>query len=114
MLVKNRMTPDPITISPELPIADTLEQMRNDKVHRYPVVDKKGKMVGIVSIGDIVKHRLEELDDRIEGLVERLAHTDDDTQRDGDHPADGPAAQQAHQQQGRDEQNDEQSFEGFH
>jgi acetoin utilization protein AcuB len=48
------MTPRVITISPNLPIAEALEQMRHDKVHRYPVVDKKGKMVGIVSHTDLL------------------------------------------------------------
>jgi acetoin utilization protein AcuB len=48
------MTPRVITISPNLPIAEALEQMRHDKVHRYPVVDKKGKMVGIVTHTDLL------------------------------------------------------------
>jgi acetoin utilization protein AcuB len=54
MLVGNRMTPNPITISPDLSIAEAMEQMRNDKVHRYPVVDKKGKLVGIVTDQDLL------------------------------------------------------------
>lgn len=54
MLVGNRMTPDPITVSPDLSIAEAMEQMRNDKVHRYPVVDKKGKLVGIVTDQDLL------------------------------------------------------------
>jgi acetoin utilization protein AcuB len=54
MLVGYRMTPRVITISPNLPIAEALEQMRHDKVHRYPVVDKKGKMVGIVTHTDLL------------------------------------------------------------
>jgi acetoin utilization protein AcuB len=54
MLVGYRMTPNVITISPDLPIAEALEQMRHDKVHRYPVVNKKGKMVGIVTHTDLL------------------------------------------------------------
>jgi acetoin utilization protein AcuB len=54
MLVGYRMTPDPITISPDLPIAEALEQMRHDEVHRYPVVNQKGKMVGIVTHKDLL------------------------------------------------------------
>ena len=54
MLVRDRMTPDPKTVSPDVPIAEALERMRHDKVHRYPVVDKKGKMVGIVSHTDLL------------------------------------------------------------
>jgi acetoin utilization protein AcuB len=48
------MTPKVITISPDLPIAEALEQMRHDNVHRYPVVNKKGKMVGIVTHKDLL------------------------------------------------------------
>jgi acetoin utilization protein AcuB len=54
MLVRDRMTPNPKTTSPDVPIAEALERMRQDKVHRYPVVDKKGKMVGIVSMADLL------------------------------------------------------------
>jgi acetoin utilization protein AcuB len=31
-----------------------MEKMRQDKVHRYPVVDKKGKLVGIVTDQDLL------------------------------------------------------------
>ncbi len=54
MLVKYRMTPDPITIEPSLPIAEALEQMRQKKVRRFPVVNKKGQMVGIVTNQDLL------------------------------------------------------------
>jgi acetoin utilization protein AcuB len=48
------MTQNPITISPDLPIAEALEQMRQKKVHRFPVMDKKGKLVGIVAHSDLL------------------------------------------------------------
>ena len=54
MLVQYRMTPDPITVTPETPIAEALAQMRQKKVHRFPVVDNKGKLVGIVSHSDLL------------------------------------------------------------
>jgi acetoin utilization protein AcuB len=54
MLVGNRMTPNPITVSPDLSIADALEEMRQKKVHRFPVVNKKGKLVGIVTQTDLL------------------------------------------------------------
>lgn len=54
MLVGDRMTPNPITVSPDLSIAEALEKMRTDKVHRYPVVNKKGKLVGIVTYEDLL------------------------------------------------------------
>jgi acetoin utilization protein AcuB len=48
------MTPNVIAISPDLPIAEALEQMRHDDVHRYPVVGKKGKLIGIVTHTDLL------------------------------------------------------------
>jgi acetoin utilization protein AcuB len=54
MLVGYRMTPDPITVLPDLPIAEALEKMRRADVHRFPVVDKKGELVGIVTHKDLL------------------------------------------------------------
>lgn len=54
MLVKERMTSPVLTITPEVPVQDALARMREDKVRRYPVVDKHGKMVGIVTEGDLL------------------------------------------------------------
>jgi len=54
MLVGKRMTRNPITITPDISIAEALEWMRREKVRRFPVVDKKGKLVGIVSQEDLL------------------------------------------------------------
>ena len=54
MLVGYRMTPGPITVSPDLPMAEALEQMRQADVHRFPVLDKRGKLVGIVTHTDLL------------------------------------------------------------
>ncbi len=54
MLVQYRMTPNPIIVAPDLPIAEALTLMRQKKVHRFPVVDKQGKLVGIVSHSDLL------------------------------------------------------------
>jgi len=48
------MTPNPIIVAPEMPIAEALTLMRQKKVHRFPVVDNKGKLVGIVSHSDLL------------------------------------------------------------
>lgn len=54
MLVGSRMTPDPITISDDAAIDEALKLMRDRKVRRLPVMDKKGKLVGIVAEKDIL------------------------------------------------------------
>ena len=54
MLIGSRMTPNPITITAQVPIAEALDQMRRRKIHRFPVVDKKGKLIGIVTHKDLL------------------------------------------------------------
>lgn len=54
MLVQHRMTPDPITVTPEMPIGEAQALMRQKKVHRFPVLDKKAQLVGIVSQSDLL------------------------------------------------------------
>jgi len=53
MLVKERMTSPVLTITPDLSIQDALARMHQDKVRRYPVVDKHGKLIGIVTESDL-------------------------------------------------------------
>ncbi|HEY9063073.1 MAG TPA: CBS and ACT domain-containing protein [Pseudobacteroides sp.] len=48
MYVKNRMTSNPYTISPDATIAEALELMRHNGVKKLPVV-KSGELVGIVT-----------------------------------------------------------------
>lgn len=54
MLVGERMSHPVLTISPDVPVQDALARMRREKVRRYPVVDKNGKMVGIVTSSDLM------------------------------------------------------------
>jgi acetoin utilization protein AcuB len=49
MLVFERMTHNPITIGPDTPIADALQLIREKNVHRLPVLDKKERLIGIVT-----------------------------------------------------------------
>jgi acetoin utilization protein AcuB len=57
MLVGYRMTTNPVTVSPEMSIGDAEALMREKKVHRFPVIDKKGSLVGIVSQSDLLNAR---------------------------------------------------------
>ncbi len=54
MLVKDRMTHNPITIRDDTPLPDALKIMRDSKIRRLPVLDKSGKLVGIVSEKDLL------------------------------------------------------------
>ncbi|HIC94470.1 MAG TPA: CBS domain-containing protein [Anaerolineae bacterium] len=54
MLVGERMTKRPITVDPDTSFEDALELMRREKIRRLPVVDKRGKLVGIVTEKDLL------------------------------------------------------------
>lgn len=54
MLVYERMSRHPITITADVPIDEALQLMRESKVRRLPVMDKQGKLIGIVSEKDLL------------------------------------------------------------
>jgi acetoin utilization protein AcuB len=54
MLVQERMTHNPVTIRDDTSMYDALKIMRENKVRRLPVLDKDGKLVGIVSEKDLL------------------------------------------------------------
>lgn len=54
MLVGERMSKPVITVQPELPISDALSLMHSEHVRRFPVVDKRGHLLGIVTEQDIL------------------------------------------------------------
>ncbi len=55
MFVQERMTKQPVTASPEMPVADALALMRERKIRRLPILDHAGHLVGIVSDRDLLE-----------------------------------------------------------
>jgi acetoin utilization protein AcuB len=55
MLVKHRMTPNPITITPDTKVPDALKLTRDKGINYLPVMGKRDKLVGIVSRGDLMQ-----------------------------------------------------------
>jgi acetoin utilization protein AcuB len=54
MLVKERMKHPVITVKPDTPIMDVLNLMKRESIRRTPVVDGRGRLVGIVSDKDLL------------------------------------------------------------
>jgi acetoin utilization protein AcuB len=54
MFVSQKMTKRPVTAKSDMSVPDALELMHVTKVHRLPVLDPNGKLVGIVSEGDLL------------------------------------------------------------
>lgn len=68
--VSTIMTSSVICVPPEAHTAELMRLMTEKRVRHIPVTDPDGVMLGIVSIGDIVKSRLSELEDEREALIE--------------------------------------------
>ena len=69
--VSDVMTREVITCTPEDRIKQVMARMTHSRVRHVPVVDS-GRLRGIVSIGDVVKNRLEEAE--LEATVLRDAY----------------------------------------
>ena len=54
MLVRERMSTKPVTITADVPITEALRIMRENQVRRLPVLDSDGKLIGIVSEKDLL------------------------------------------------------------
>jgi len=52
MKVRDKMTPNPIVISPDTTIAEAVQMMRDHSIRRLPVMSR-GKLVGIVTERDL-------------------------------------------------------------
>ncbi|HRP30868.1 MAG TPA: CBS domain-containing protein [Agriterribacter sp.] len=66
-LVRHIMTEDPIFVSPDTEISDCMKLMSEKFVRHLPVLDS-GKLVGLVSIGDLVNYIISQKDIIIEHL----------------------------------------------
>ncbi|MFA5447089.1 MAG: CBS domain-containing protein [Sphaerochaeta sp.] len=54
MIIERRMTRNPVTATPDMSIAEASNLMKQEKVHRLPVLDKDKKLVGIITEKDIL------------------------------------------------------------
>lgn len=50
------MAGDPVTCRPEDSVNLAHEEMRRAQVRRLPVVDEAGRLVGMISLGDLAQH----------------------------------------------------------
>jgi CBS domain-containing protein len=65
--IKEIMTGNPFTVSPDSSIDDCMQLMSDKRIRHLPVVEAD-KLVGMISIGDVVRHIMEEQKDIIEHL----------------------------------------------
>jgi len=70
--VDSIMTGNPVTCGPEDRSDDIFRKMSQGRFRHLPVVDQAGNMVGLISIGDVVKTQLSQLEmekDALQGMI---------------------------------------------
>lgn len=53
--IRDIMTPEPVTVSPNQTLEDALLLMQKVRVGAFPVVDQEGKVIGIISHRDLMR-----------------------------------------------------------
>ncbi|HEV2264657.1 MAG TPA: CBS domain-containing protein [Stellaceae bacterium] len=72
MRVAELMTRRVVTCAPNDTIAELMGEMTRRRIRHLPVVDR-GRLAGLVSIGDVVKNRLEEMESETTSLRQFIA-----------------------------------------
>jgi CBS domain-containing protein len=65
------MTAPAITVDPSTPVLSALAMITQRRIRHLPVV-ADGRLVGIVSIGDLVKHRIERIESEAAAMREYI------------------------------------------
>jgi acetoin utilization protein AcuB len=66
LTIKEIMTPNPITVSPNATIGEAARLMLKNQISGLPVVDASGKLVGIITESDIFRLVVQQWDDSAE------------------------------------------------
>jgi CBS domain-containing protein len=72
MRVRDLMTQDVITCTPTSTVAELMTVMTERRIRHIPVVDESGNLISIVSIGDVVKAHISDLDSERKALSDYL------------------------------------------
>lgn len=65
--VSRAMTSPAVTVDTKTPVLTALAMMTQRRIRHLPVVER-GELVGIVSIGDLVKHRIDRIEQEAEAM----------------------------------------------
>jgi len=70
--VKDIMTSDVIACSPQDTMFRAMSMMTGRRVRHLPILNDDGKLSGIISVGDAVKARIEEIEEEANALREYI------------------------------------------
>ncbi len=71
--VRDAMTAPAMTVAPAEPVLGALSLMTRRRVRHLPVLED-GALVGIVSIGDLVKHRIDRIEAEAAAMRDYIQH----------------------------------------
>ena len=71
--VRDIMTVDVFTCTPDATVAEIMTLMTTKRIRHVPVVDAQGDLISLVSIGDVVKHHLNEISVENQALKQYVA-----------------------------------------
>jgi CBS domain-containing protein len=71
--VRDIMTAEVHTCTPDSTVAEIMAMMTKERIRHIPVVNENNELVSIVSIGDIVKHHLNEISIENQALKEYVS-----------------------------------------
>ncbi len=69
--VSSEMTSPPVTVASDMHVLTALSLMTQRRIRHLPVVEN-GRMIGLVSIGDLVKYRIEKIEAEAEAMREYI------------------------------------------
>ncbi|WP_210484531.1 CBS domain-containing protein [Microvirga antarctica] len=72
MPLSSFMTAKVVTCTSASSVNDVMEAMTNGRFRHVPVVEE-GRLIGIISIGDVVKHRLAEIEAEAQSIRDYIA-----------------------------------------
>ncbi|MFY0254995.1 CBS domain-containing protein [Chitinophaga sp. 30R24] len=67
-LIREIMTEHPITVTEDNTIEQCMELMTDKRIRHLPVVDAQQRLIGLISIGDVVKYIIDDQRDIITNL----------------------------------------------
>lgn len=70
--VSRHMTSKVVTATEEMSVVGLMEEMTRGRFRHMPIV-KNGRLTGLISIGDVVKHRLEEIETEHQAMRDYIA-----------------------------------------
>ncbi len=70
--VSDLMTRDVVTVRPGDNIASVMAIMTAHRIRHLPVLDERGRLSGLISIGDVVKQRIAEAEREAEALKDYI------------------------------------------